>query len=107
MLTCIPAVDVNIYASSSADAWPLMGNHENIEVGHFLADYLDLDVASVTKRLQSSSYWTASGEESLNQEKYSWMGDPVGSQVRVEGLDAYHHDFRKRSTDECGCGELH
>ncbi|KAJ5137601.1 Repressible alkaline phosphatase [Penicillium atrosanguineum] len=101
------AVDVNIYASSSQDAWPLMGNHENIEVGHFLADYLDLDVGAVTKRLQASSYWTASGEETTDQEEYSWLGNPVGSDVRLEGLDTYHGDFRKRSTDECGCGELH
>lgn len=84
-----------------------MGNHENIEIGHFLADYLDLDVPAVTKRLQSSSYWTASGEEALDQEKYSWLGDPLGSQVRTDGLDTYHGDFRKRSIDECGCGGLH
>ncbi|KAJ5684399.1 Repressible alkaline phosphatase [Penicillium maclennaniae] len=101
------AVDVNIYASSSQDAWPLVGNHENTEVGHFLADYLDLDISAVTKRLQASSYWTASGEETSDQEKYSWLGNRVGANVRLEGLDTYHGDFRKRSTDECGCGELH
>jgi alkaline phosphatase len=106
-LTCIPAVDVNIYASSSQAAWPLMGNHENIEVGHFLADYLDLDVGAVTKQLQASSYWTASGEETSDQEKFGWMGNPQGSEVRLEGLDTYHGDFRKRSNDGCGCGELH
>lgn len=84
-----------------------MGNHENIKVGHFLAGYLDLDVGAVTQRLKASSYWTASGEETSDQEKYSWLGNPVGSEVRLEGLDTYHGDFRKRSTDECGCGELH
>ncbi|KAJ5386751.1 alkaline phosphatase [Penicillium cosmopolitanum] len=58
------AVDVNIYASSSKNAWPLTGNHENIEVGQFLADYLDLDVGAVTKKLRSSAYWTTEAEES-------------------------------------------
>ncbi|KAJ5103308.1 Repressible alkaline phosphatase [Penicillium argentinense] len=101
------AADVNIYASSAKNAWPLTGNHENIEVGNFLADYLDLDVGAVTKRLQSSAYWTTDAEESPDLEKYSWMGDPLGSDVRVDGLDTYHHDFRKRSLTDCGCGGLH
>ncbi|KAJ5698881.1 hypothetical protein N7462_000886 [Penicillium macrosclerotiorum] len=101
-------VDVNIYASSTEDAWPLVGNRENTDVGGFLADYLDVDVAAVTKRLQSSSYWTASGEETTVQEKYSWLGDPLGSNVRTEGMDTYHGDFKKRSLEEdCGCGALH
>lgn len=101
------AVDVNIYASSPKDAWPLVGNHENTEIGHFLAGYLDLDVDAVTKRLQSSAYWTTSGEELTDQEKYGWLGDPLGADVRTEGLDTYHGDFRKRSLGECGCGTVH
>lgn len=101
------AADVNIYASSTNDAWPLVGNHENTEVGTFLADYLDVNIDAVTKRLQSSAFWTSSGEESSDQEKYSWLGDPLGSDVRTEGLDTYHGDFRKRSLRECGCGEFH
>lgn len=64
ILTLHAAADVNIYASSSKDAWPLVGNNENTDVGAFLADYLDLDVDAVTKRLKSAAYWTASGEES-------------------------------------------
>lgn len=99
-------VDVNIYASSGADAWPLVGNHENIEVGHFLANYLDVDVDAVTKKLQSS--------DSL------WMGNPLGEDVRTDALDTYHGDFKKRSTEagaddeithidsrSCGCGAIH
>jgi len=43
------AVDVNIYGSAGSDA--LRGNHENIEVGKFLREYLDVDVDSVTEEL--------------------------------------------------------
>lgn len=85
----------------------MVGNHENTEVGQFLANYLDVDVDAVTKRLQSSAFWATSGEELSNQEKYSWLGDPLGSDVRTEDLDTYHGDFRKRSLGECGCGGFH
>ncbi|KAJ5888208.1 Repressible alkaline phosphatase [Penicillium taxi] len=101
------AVDVNIYASSKKDAWPLLGNNENTDVGSFLADYLDLNVAAVTKKLQSSAYWSTSGDASSDQEKYSWMGNPLGSNVQTESFDSYHGDFKKRSLDDCGCGGLH
>lgn len=107
-------VDVNIYASSSQDAWPLQGNHENTEVGSFLADYLDLDINAITKRLQESKFWSASAtpnEEAESQsESFSWMGNPLGDDVRTDGLDTYHGDYkRKRSfgADECGCGAAH
>ncbi|KAJ5468347.1 hypothetical protein N7475_006099 [Penicillium sp. IBT 31633x] len=93
------AVDVNIYASSSKDAWPLVGNHENTEVGDFLADYLDLNVDNVTKLLQDS--------KSGILQSYDWMGDRLGLTFHTEGLDAYHGDFRKRSADDCGCGAAH
>jgi alkaline phosphatase len=93
-------VDVNIYASSSKDAWPLVGNHENTEIGQFMADYLDLDVENTTKHLQSSSAWSFAGGE---------VDRPF-----AEGLDTYHGEFRKRSLEvdgmekrECGCGGMH
>jgi alkaline phosphatase len=109
-------VDVNIYASSSKDAWPLVGNHENTEVGQFLADYLDLDVKNITKRLQSSSAWSFAGVGGVSSpdRPFSWLGNPLGENVRTEGLDTYHGEFRKRSMDvdgmeklECGCGGTH
>ncbi|KAH8700339.1 alkaline phosphatase Pho8 [Talaromyces proteolyticus] len=81
--------DVNIYASSSKDVWPLLGNHENIEVGKFLASYLDLDVDAVTEKLSQ-------------QDSLSWLGDQLGANIRVDQLDSYHGDFRKRGED-CGC----
>ncbi|KAJ5294426.1 hypothetical protein PENANT_c006G11740 [Penicillium antarcticum] len=93
------AVDVNIYASSSKDAWPLVGNNENTDVGSFLAEYLDLDVGKVTKQLRD----TKTGF--LNP--YDWMGHPLGMGVRTDGLDSYHGLFKKRSEDDCGCGGSH
>lgn len=111
-------MDVNIYASSTKDAWPLVGNHENTEVGNFLADYLDLDIDSVTKRLQSSGDWTpgppAAHAAASADRPFTWMGDPLSENVRTEGLDTYHGDYRKRGLDldvdgaeECGCGGVH
>ncbi|KAJ5751867.1 Repressible alkaline phosphatase [Penicillium odoratum] len=101
------AVDVNIYASSTKDAWPLVGNNENTDVGNFLANYLGVDVKDATKRLQASASWRVSSDEVSTQSDYHWMGDPLGSDVRADGLDTYHGDFKKRSLDDCGCGGLH
>ncbi|PWY73793.1 alkaline phosphatase-like protein [Aspergillus sclerotioniger CBS 115572] len=101
------AVDVNIYASSNEHGFPLVGNHENTEVGDFLANYLDLDLKSTTKKLRSSDYWSMS---SSSEDKYlGWLGDPLGEDVRTEGLDTYHGEFRKRGLSErgCSCGETH
>lgn len=50
------AVDVNIYGYG-ADV--LRGNHENIEVGQFLRDYLSVDVDGITEELNSNK---ASGQ---------------------------------------------
>lgn len=99
-----PAVDVNIYASSSKHAWPLVGNHENTEIGVFLANYLGVDVDSVTKKLQSSAHWTPSTKEAPAEDSFRWLGDPLGSDVRTEGLDTYHGDFKKRSLEDYGGG---
>ncbi|KAL5361941.1 alkaline-phosphatase-like protein [Aspergillus floccosus] len=103
-------VDVNIYASSPKDAWALVGNNENTDVGAFLADYLNLDVDDVTKRLRGSAYWSAeAAAESVSiDQAFTWLGDPLGEDVRTEGLDTYHHEFKKRGLEmECGCGHIH
>lgn len=119
-------VDVNIYASAPEHASALIGNHENIEVGRFLADYLDVDVEAVTKELRSKHVKTGDsgldfpgvetadaaierlfpGEQSGD---YAWMGPPglpVNDNGQLAVLDAYHGDFkhRKREELECGCG---
>lgn len=51
------AVDVNIYAHANTEEADkeldaLRGNRENIEIGQFLAHYLDVDVAEVTELLE-------------------------------------------------------
>lgn len=56
------AVDVNIYAyANKQNAWldvlgNLQGNHENIEIGAFIADYLQLDLDKVTKKLANTTH---------------------------------------------------
>ena len=49
------AVDVNIYASSPKHVPYLVGNHENTEVGAFIAEYLDLNLDDVTKVLKEKN----------------------------------------------------
>jgi alkaline phosphatase len=87
------AVDVNIYASSPDDARLLIGNHENTDVGAFIADYLSLDLDSVTRELKRTSY-SAAGTDGESS-KYAWMGKALGDDVVVDKLDSYHGDFRR------------
>ncbi|MCJ1313698.1 hypothetical protein MMC25_007377 [Agyrium rufum] len=84
------AVDVNIYASNPKLAKPLTGNHENTQVGQFLADYLEVDVSAITDEIR---------EKTMGDKE--WMGEPLPETRRVEELDHYHGDFRKRC-EECG-----
>ena len=96
-LTAITAVDVNIYASNPKHALPLIGNHENTDVGSFLREYLDVDTEAVTKELK---------EQLATSERFAnWLGKPVEESMTETGLDHYQGDF-KRSL-ECGCGGVH
>ena len=87
------AVDVNIYASNSKDASPLIGNHENTAVGDFIRDYLDVDTEAVTKQLKE----TGTMEGKL-------MGEEVGDARTENRGDHYEGDFRKREVEGCACG---
>ncbi|KPI37602.1 Repressible alkaline phosphatase [Cyphellophora attinorum] len=123
-------VDVNIYASSPKHAPQLVGNHENIEVGQFLASYLDVDVEAVTAELRSKHVKTGDSglglpevaeaelkslfpdEESAGD--YAWMGPPGlpnNDNGQLAVLDNYHGDFKHRKReaegDGCGCGLMH
>lgn len=62
-------VDVNIYAYPPQASRLLRGNHENIEVGKFLQNYLDVDVAPITDELVKNlqTFKSASNE-------HSWTG---------------------------------
>jgi alkaline phosphatase len=103
------AVDVNIYASNPENAKPLVGNHENIEVGKFLAEYLDVDIEPITKELRKKGVKTSSD----GVEGWEWMGPeglPKNENGELKILDEYHGDYkhRKRAAEEyCGCGIRH
>lgn len=114
-------VDVNIYASSPEDAPGLTGNHENIEVGKFIADYLDVELEPVTKELtekgvkQGSSGTADDADVALGSGWGEWMGPP-GFPNNENGqllfLDEYHGDFKHRKREaeaviDCGCGLKH
>ncbi len=102
------AVDVNIYASHPSHAPGLIGNHENIEVGQFIAEYLDLDLDVVTKELKSKKVKTESEE---GEDWGEWMGPeglPVNEIGSLVAVDAYHGDFKHRKREEgCGCDARH
>lgn len=83
------ALDVNIYASSPKHAKPLIGNHENTEIGDFIRDYLDLDLEPITTELNNGR-WLGNR---------SWMGKSLAEAPRTEELDHYHGDF-KRALEE-------
>ncbi|ODV64566.1 alkaline phosphatase PHO8 [Ascoidea rubescens DSM 1968] len=54
------AVDVNVYGYSNTDSGlikiynALAGNHENTEIGQFMANYLELDLSSVTQKIKDT-----------------------------------------------------
>ncbi|KAJ4351840.1 vacuolar alkaline phosphatase [Didymosphaeria variabile] len=98
------AADVNIYASDPKAALPLVGNHENTEVGEFLRSYLGVDVEAVTKELKKKDK-----ELKMLGEGGDWMGKVPEEGERLDGqthLASYSGDFKKRGVvhgEECGC----
>ncbi|TKA72431.1 hypothetical protein B0A49_06135, partial [Cryomyces minteri] len=100
------AVDVNIYASDARAAKALAGNHENTEVGEFLARWLDVDVGAVTKELRErGAAFDIVGEGGKRE---SWMGRIAEEGERLDGLDHLDHakgDFGKMMYKRCNvCG---
>ncbi|EXJ59540.1 alkaline phosphatase [Cladophialophora psammophila CBS 110553] len=109
------AVDVNIYASHPSHAPGLVGNRENIEVGEFIAEYLDLDLGVITAELKSKKVKISSLTGDVEEDWGEWMG-PRGLPVNEDGslisLDAYHGDYKHRKREaeaiaDCGCGMKH
>lgn len=116
------AVDVNIYASHPSHAPGLVGNHENTDVGKFIAEYLDLDLEPITQELKAKKVKTSTSASNLDGGREGeswgeWMG-PAGLPVNQDGslvhLDAYHGDFKHRKREAeaaaqaaCGCGMRH
>ncbi|KAI1609431.1 alkaline phosphatase [Exophiala viscosa] len=107
------AADVNIYASNPDHAPGLVGNHENIEVGQFIAEYLDLDLEPITEELKSKKVKTSAANGQESEEWGEWMG-PHGLALNDNGklahVDEYHGDFKHRKREaelDCGCGMKH
>jgi alkaline phosphatase len=117
------AADVNIFASDPNHAPGLVGNHENIEIGQFIAEYLDLDLQPVTKELKEKKVKVQPGGgdggvgvvEEEDGGWGQWMG-PEGlarnDNGQVAFLDRYHGDFKHRKREaemdgDCGCGRRH
>lgn len=98
------AADVNIFASDPRAASPLVGNHENTEVGEFLRSYLGVDVAAVTEELNARGF-EFDGVSAVG-EKVSWLGKAPEEGERLDGqdhLDHYQGDFKKHKRCEiCG-----
>lgn len=107
------AVDVNIYASNPKHAHPLIGNHENIEIGQFIAEYLDVDLEVITQELKDKKVKTSS-DGTPGESWGEWMGPPglpVNDNDDLVHLDTYHGDFKHRKREaemeDCGCGLRH
>ena len=92
------AVDVNIYASDPKEVKALIGNHENIEVGKFLADYLGVDVQGVTEELVRKGVRT--GPETVELDETVWAysmldGQPWEDAI-IAGWDHEELEFQTR-----------
>lgn len=102
------AADVNIYSSDPKAALPLVGNHENTEVGDFLREYLGVDVEAVTEELRRK------GKDlkmmGADGKMESWMGKIPEEGQRLDGqnhLASYGGDYKKRHLLHgrgCDCG---
>ena len=89
----LTAVDVNIYTSDPKQAKPLIGNHENTEIGEFIRDYLDLDLVAITNELKSHD-----DDDDAATAGQHWRGKPL-SEEEMKALahqDHYHGDFKRR-----------
>jgi alkaline phosphatase len=78
------AVDVNIYGSAGSEA--LRGNHENIDIGKFLQNYLDVDVDTITRELNKKSESFSTGNWQ------NWMGS-IPTKDTLEALSEQHLHF--------------
>jgi alkaline phosphatase len=109
------AVDVNIYASHPSHAPQLVGNHENTDIGAFIAEYLDLDLEPITQELKRKnvemgnphptdadlalsgvrvSEWTIHRELSSAVEASKWAG-----------RDMHYTDLKQRNSEAAEDGQ--
>lgn len=76
------AVDVNIYGTAGSS--DLRGNHENIEIGQFLRNYLDVDVKAITEELKKANVFSAADSGGTG-----WTGR-VPSEEEIQSVLRYH-----------------
>ncbi|KAJ1933817.1 vacuolar alkaline phosphatase, partial [Linderina pennispora] len=74
------AVDVNLYAYGR-DAHLLAGNHENTDIGHFIAEMLGLDLQAVTALVHSDRV-----RQETAAVKEAWLG-----RRDLDAADHYPH----------------
>lgn len=86
------AVDVNLIAYGSNTHW-LHGNHDNTEIGQFIAEQLELDLPAIADKLNDLA----------NEE---WLVKSVGRD-KVQGGVRPDVKLKKRSHGGCGCMEEH
>lgn len=63
------AVDVNLYAYGK-DIEYLRGNHENIDIGDYIVDYLNLDLDTITSKLNNSNFHQASDSTHFHADEH-------------------------------------
>ncbi|CZT40664.1 probable repressible alkaline phosphatase [Rhynchosporium secalis] len=81
------ATDVNIYGTSGSES--LGGNHENIEIGKFLRDYLEVDVKAVTDELVGTlDTFAVSGNA-----RHSWKGRKPSEEELELALNHYQPHY--------------
>jgi alkaline phosphatase len=82
---------VNIYASGEPAISKLRGNHENTEIGHFIEEYLELDLDVITGLLNARY---ATFQSFVNVRGDSWMhGDAKETLL-------FKEEFGKRYLEE-------
>lgn len=96
------AADVNIYASDPKVAKALVGNHENIEVGQFLREYLDVDVDAITAELRTKgTQWDE--KDADGNVMMSWMGSLPATGERLDGqAHLAHYEGAHKRCELCG-----
>jgi alkaline phosphatase len=81
---------VNIYAVGEPAREKLRGNHENTEIGKFIKEYLELDLDTVT-RILNSEYQLDSRLADLRE--MSWIEGAEGEgslQIQGQNGKRYH-----------------
>lgn len=95
------AVDVNIYASDPRHARALIGNHENTDVGKFLADFLDVDVEEVTREIKKKGIKTRPDAVEVRGSGCRVDGKDGGSMSWEEAVQRGWHDDLTRDAHQC------